>query len=261
VFKLLKPLKTFKAILLMALAFLLLGAGVAEAAVTHTVLPGETVWLISQKYGTTVAAIAQANNLANPNLIYSGQKLLIPNRHKVAPGEYLWLIAQKYGTTVAAIAEANKLSNPNLIYPGQILTIPTGGGNSLPSRGGRVSATPSELELLARLVHAEAAGEPYMGQVAVAATVLNRVRDSRYPNTIREVILQVVGGYYQYSPVQDGRINLPANESAYRAVQDALNGWDPSMGATGFYNPAKTNNQWVRMQPVTVVIGNHVFFR
>jgi N-acetylmuramoyl-L-alanine amidase len=71
----------------------------------------------------------------------------------------------------------------------------------------------------------------------------------------------VVNGHYQYSPVLDGRINLPANESARRAVQEALNGRDPSLGATGFFNPRKTNNQWVRSRPVTVTIGQHVFFR
>jgi N-acetylmuramoyl-L-alanine amidase len=235
--------KPFKRVLLMAMALLLLGSGVVEAALSHTVVPGETVWLISQKYDTTVAAITEAN------------------KHTVARGESLWRIAQKYGSTAAAIAQANNLANPNLIYPGQILTIPAGGGSSPVSRGGRVSLSNADLDLFARLVHAEAAGEPYVGQVAVAATVLNRVKDSRYPNTVRGVILQVWGGFYQYSPVQDGRINLPASESANRAVQDALNGWDPSNGATGFYNPAKTNNQWVRMQPVTTVIGNHVFFR
>lgn len=256
--------KPFKKVLLIALVLVLVGSGVAEAALNHTVVPGETVWLISQKYGSTVAAVAKANNLANPNLIYSGQKLLIPGKHRVAPGETLWKIAQQYGSTAAAIAGASNLANPNLIYPGQILTIPgEGGGGSTgsppPSRGGWLSN--DDLDLFARLVHAESAGEPYLGQVAVAATVLNRVKDSRYPDTVRGVILHVWEGFYQYSPVEDGRINQPASASAYRAVQDALNGLDPSCGATGFYNPAKATNQWVRMHPVTTVIGNHIFFR
>ena len=259
--------RPFKTVLFTALVLLLIGSGVAEAALNHTVVPGETVWRIAQKYSTTVSAVAGANKLANPNLIYSGQKLLIQGKHKVARGETLWRIAQSYGSTVAAIAGASKLANPNLIYPGQILTIPAegssgGGGSTVTpplSRGDWLSN--ADLDLFARLVHAESAGEPYLGQVAVAATVLNRVKDSRYPNTVRGVILQVWGGFYQYSPVEDGRINLPASESASRAVQDALNGSDPSHGATGFFNPAKTTNQWVRMQPVTTVIGNHVFFR
>lgn len=257
-----QPLRTA---LFLMLALLMLGSGVAEAALNHTVAPGETVWLISQKYGATVAEVAGTNNLANPDLIYPGQSLSIPGKHRVVAGETLWLIARQYGSSVAAIAGASGLADPDLIYPGQIITVAdgSGGGGDLPdpslSRGGWLSQ--ADQDLFARLVHAESAGEPYLGQVAVAATVLNRVRDSRYPNSVRGVILQVWGGYFQYSPVQDGRINLTAGAEACRAVQDALNGSDPSCGATGFYNPAKTTNQWVRMQPVTTVIGNHVFFR
>jgi N-acetylmuramoyl-L-alanine amidase len=130
-----------------------------------------------------------------------------------------------------------------------------------PAQTNALRLTAAELDLFARLVHAEAAGEPFEGQVAVAASVLNRVRSPLFPNTLTAVIHQVVNGHYQYSPVLDGRINLPANESARRAVQEALNGRDPSLGATGFFNPRKTNNQWVRSRPVTVTIGQHVFFR
>lgn len=118
-----------------------------------------------------------------------------------------------------------------------------------------------DLDLLARLVRAESGGEPYLGQVAAAATVLNRVKSSQYPNTIRGVIYQVAGGYIQYCPVRNGTINQPASASARKAAEDALNGRDPSNGATGFYNPRFTTNVWVRNRPVTTVIGNHVFFR
>ena len=120
----------------------------------------------------------------------------------------------------------------------------------------------AELDLFARLVHAESAGEPYAGQVAVAASVLHRLESPAYPNTLRGVIYQVTDGrYYQYSPVLDGRINLPADRTSFQAVYDALAGWDPSGGATGIYNPRKTSNQWVRSRPVTTTIGRHVFFR
>lgn len=119
-----------------------------------------------------------------------------------------------------------------------------------------------DLDLLARLVRAEAGGEPYQGQVAVAATVFHRVDSPEYPNTIPGVVYQVVDGLYtQYEPVLNGTIDLPADDSARRAVQDALNGVDPSRGAIGFFNPDKTSNAWVRSRPVTVTIGNHVFFR
>lgn len=187
--------------------------------------------------------------------------------HQVVPGDTLWLIAQRYKTTVSALTAANRLTDTT-IYPGQIITIPQPGNEIMPqsaplaSRQGRnYSYSQQDIDLFARLVHAEAGGEPYIGQVAVAASVLNRINSPIYPNTLRSVIYQVAYGYYQYSPVLDGRINLPANRSAYQAVYDALAGQDPSRGALGFYNPRKTGNQWVRQQTVTTVIGNHVFFR
>lgn len=122
---------------------------------------------------------------------------------------------------------------------------------------GRYSAR--DIELIAKLVYAEARGEPYSGQVAVAATVLNRLGDPNYPKSIPEIIFQVVDGYYQYSPVLDGQINLTPDETAKRAVMDALNGTDPTGGATTFFNPSKTNDQWVRSRPYITTIGSHVF--
>lgn len=124
----------------------------------------------------------------------------------------------------------------------------------------------SELDLFARLVYAEAKGETYKGQVAVAATVLNRVAHRDYPNTLTGVINQVVvsGGkkYYQYEPVLNGSINTPANQAAKDAVADALVGWDPSLGATGFFAPAKVGaSSWVWNQTPTTTIGNHRFFK
>ncbi|MCR3922809.1 MAG: cell wall hydrolase [Firmicutes bacterium] len=121
--------------------------------------------------------------------------------------------------------------------------------------------TAAEIELFGRIVHAEAAGESFDGQVAVAATILNRVESDLYPNTISGVVYQVESGKYQYSPVLDGRINQAADASAKRAVQEALKGLDPTGGATGFYNPSKTSNAWVRSHPVTATIGSHVFFK
>jgi len=138
----------------------------------------------------------------------------------------------------------------------------------------QLSFTPEEMDLFARLVYAEAAGEPVLGQIAVAASVLNRLADPRYPDTLEEVIMQKVwvGGkaYYQYSPVLDGRIwelnpeTMPeAYAASFRAIYAAIAGQDPSLGATGFYNPDKVPpdpNLWVRQQTPTVKIGNHQFF-
>lgn len=253
-----------KILITAVLILFVMGFGAAEAGTVHTVSGGDTVWLLSQRYNTTISAIVQLNNLNNPALIYPGQRLSIPGgspavTHTVVPGDTLWNISLRYNTTVSALVQENSISNPDIIFSGQRLAIP---GVSMASRGSSGwSFSSADMDLFARLVHSEAAGEPHAGQVAVAASVLNRIKSSIYPNTLRAVIFQVVGGYYQYSPVLDGRINLPANQTAYRAVRDAMNGLDPSLGATGFYNPRKTSNQWVRNQPVTTVIGNHVFFR
>lgn len=121
--------------------------------------------------------------------------------------------------------------------------------------------TPEEMDLFAQLVHAEANGESYRGKVAVAAAILNRIECDEYPDDLAAVIFQVESGYYQFSPVKDGSIWMEPDQDAYRAIRDAINGEDPSNGAISFYNPRKTANQWVREQPVTNVIGNHIFFK
>ncbi|MGN1269752.1 MAG: spore cortex-lytic enzyme [Clostridia bacterium] len=117
------------------------------------------------------------------------------------------------------------------------------------------STNSSDLNLLARLVYGEARGEPYTGQVAVAAVVLNRVKSSSFPNTISGVIYQSGA----FDVVRDGQINLTPNSTAKKAAQDALNGWDPSYGAVYYFNPNTATNKWIWSRPATVTIGNHRF--
>ncbi|ADL12972.1 cell wall hydrolase [Acetohalobium arabaticum] len=110
--------------------------------------------------------------------------------------------------------------------------------------------------LLARIIHAEARGEPYRGQVAVGAVVLNRVRSSQFPDTIQEVVYQEG----QFTSVENGQINLNPNKTAYRAAKEALSGRDPSKDALYFYNPDKARTLWwLSTRETTVEIGNHVF--
>jgi len=238
-------------------------ATTASSSSGYTVQAGDTLYLIARRYGTTVAALKSANNLSGDCLLI-GRILRIPvsgsttATHLVISGESLYLIAQKYGITVDALKEANQLSQDEILV-GQELTIPQATKDSSSSSSYYLSE--SEIDLLARLVSAEASGESYTGQIAVAATILNRLNDSRYPDTVTAIIYQVDNGYYQYSPVLDGRINLSATASATNAVESALTGWDPSNGANGFYNPSKTTNTWVRSQTVTAVIGNHIFYK
>jgi N-acetylmuramoyl-L-alanine amidase len=121
----------------------------------------------------------------------------------------------------------------------------------------RVRLTEREMELLARLVYAEGRGEPYEGQVAIAAVVLNRVKSPQFPNTVREVIYQPNA----FSPVNDGHLTYKTNDTARKAVRDAVNGKDPSRGSLYFYNPKTATSDWIRTRPLTVRIANHVFAR
>lgn len=117
-----------------------------------------------------------------------------------------------------------------------------------------------EIDLLARLVHAEAGNESFQGKVGVAATVLNRVRNAYYPDTVREVIYQQDHGF-QYCTVRNGRINQPADNISFQAVKKALDGEDPTGGALSFYNPAKSGNYWIQTRIYCKRIGNHVFVK
>lgn len=125
----------------------------------------------------------------------------------------------------------------------------TGGTSS----GG--SSTSSDLNLLARVVYGEARGEEYVGQVAVAAVVLNRVKSSSFPNTIAGVVYQAGA----FDCVADGQINLSPDSTAMKAAQDALNGWDPTYGCLFYYNPRTATSAWMLSRPVKLVIGEHNF--
>ena len=117
------------------------------------------------------------------------------------------------------------------------------------------STSNNDLYLLAKCVHAEARGESYTGQVAVAAVILNRVKSASFPNTIAGVVYQP----YAFTAVADGQINLEPNQTAYNAARDALNGWDPTYGALYYYNPATATSKWIWSRKTTVTIGKHVF--
>lgn len=126
-----------------------------------------------------------------------------------------------------------------------------GGGNSSGSGG----ASSSQVDLLARLISAEARGEPYSGQVAVGAVVLNRIKHPSFPNTLSGVIYQNGA----FTCITDGQFNQPVAESAYRAARDALNGVDPSGGAIYYFNPSTATSSWIWSRPLITVIGKHRF--
>ncbi len=123
------------------------------------------------------------------------------------------------------------------------------------SSSGSSSNTSGDTYLLARLIYGEARGEPYIGQVAVGAVVLNRIKSSKFPNTMAGVIYQP----WAFTVVNDGQINLTPNDTALKAASDALSGWDPTYGCLFYYNPATATSAWIKQLEIRTTIGRHVF--
>ncbi len=123
------------------------------------------------------------------------------------------------------------------------------------SQGSASSSGSGDVALLARLISAEARGEPYVGQVAVGAVVLNRMEHPSFPNTMSGVIYQSGA----FTCIDDGQFNEPIASSAYQAARDAMNGWDPSGGAIYYFNPATATSKWIWSRPLITIIGKHRF--
>ncbi|MBQ2836134.1 MAG: spore cortex-lytic enzyme [Clostridia bacterium] len=123
------------------------------------------------------------------------------------------------------------------------------------SSSGSSSSNSSNINLMAKAIYGEARGESYTGQVAVGAVIMNRVRSSKFPNTIAGVIYQSGA----FDAVSDGQINLQPDATARKAAQDAINGWDPTYGAIYYFNPNTATNDWIWSRPMTVTIGKHRF--
>lgn len=151
---------------------------------------------------------------------------------------------RKNGLTVDGIAGPNTL---------RAMGIYSSSNSS--SSGSSSSSNTNNVNLLARLIYGEARGEPYTGQVAVGAVVMNRVKSSSFPNSISGVIYQSGA----FDAVKDGQINLSPDSTAKKAAQDAINGWDPSYGAIYYFNPSTATNKWIWSRPMTVTIGRHRF--
>ncbi len=150
---------------------------------------------------------------------------------------------KKHGLTADGVAGPKTLEK---------IGLPSGNGAS---SGGNSSYSSNDYNLLARLISAEARGEPYSGQVAVGAVVLNRVKHPSFPDSVSGVIYQKGA----FTCLTDGQFNKPVSDSAYSAARDALNGLDPSGGAIYYFNPATATSSWIWSRPLIKVIGKHRF--
>ncbi|RCW89344.1 N-acetylmuramoyl-L-alanine amidase [Halanaerobium sp. DL-01] len=185
-----------------------------------------------------------------PDVNISADKLI---DYYVSRGDTLYDLARDFNTSIGVIMALNDLQQSSLRI-GQKIKLPV--HNLTPHQILGKTVSKQELNLLARAIYGEARGEPFIGQIAVGAVIINRVLSSQFPNTFAEVIYQ--NG--QFSCVSDGQINLRPNNTAFRAAREAINGKDPTKGALYFYNPkTAANKSWFKSRRVIVDIGEHVF--
>ena len=172
-------------------------------------------------------------------------------------GYYQGSVDSIFGTqtknAVIRFQRAKGLTPDGIAGPKTLSALGIGGSGG--STGGLGGFSSKDVSLLAQVTSAEARGEPYKGQVAVAAVILNRIQHPSFPNTLAGVVYQPGA----FTCMTDGEIYQPISDSAYKAARDAINGWDPSGGAIYYYNPAKSTSQWIFSRPVVAVIGKHRF--
>jgi len=162
----------------------------------------------------------------------------------VQSGDTYWKVAKGFGISVNDLMNAN---NSKPLITGQNMILPN------------AAISAADKDLMARLVRAEAVGEPYAGKVAVAVVVLNRVKSNQFPNTVSGVIYEKSNGYYAFTPVQNGEINKPADAESKKAVNEAIALGGQGNGSLFFYNPKTATSDWVATRQATVTIGNHRF--
>ncbi|NMP20834.1 cell wall hydrolase [Sulfobacillus harzensis] len=233
---------------------------------------GDTLWSLAQRFHVSVASLEVANHLSNPD-IEAGSYLVIPEVYHVKPGDTLAAVARAFNVPLVLLWHENRLTRDKL-QPGQTLLIPYTGripkaefsapemraAPALNNRGGvslAANLSPEDILMLAHLVQAEAGNQPFLGQVAVAAVALNRLKTPGYPKTLDGVLFQPG----QFETVANGTFWQAPSKQALAAARAAASGWDPTDGALYFYNPSMTNDNWLEGQPVAAVIGNQVFCR
>lgn len=230
-------------------------------AASYTVVSGDSLYTIGKFHNTTSDTIMKNNNLTS-TIISPGKVLNVPDTvYTVHSGDSLYLISKKYGISISSLRQANNKWDDYLSV-GDKLNLPkiiAAKTSSTPaSTTAANSYTANDLDLLSRLIMAEAQDQPYSAKVAVGAVVLNRLKDSRFPKTISSVIHEKNGVYYQFTPVLNGMINKSASADCVQAAKDALTGSDPSNGAVYYFDDSATN-QWLWSKPLAVKIDKMVF--
>ena len=204
-----------------------------------------TLWAVSRSYENSVAPTVSQYGSRGNEVIAIQEKLK-------ERGLFNEDVTGYYGpVTQAAVKRFQKqqgISQTGIAGPQTLKAL----GISI---GSIPASTTKNIDLLARIISAEARGEPYIGQVAVGAVILNRIEHPSFPDTLSGVIFQKGA----FTAVTDGQFEQPVSDSAYSAARDALNGWDPTNGCIYYYNPKKTSNKFIYSRPIVTVIGDHRF--
>ncbi len=230
--------KAFKNFYVFLLVFAIaLGAGAAGLTAYEISYKEESVYALS-KYGSTGNEVKRIQ-----------QKLKDLGYYK---GSVDGIFGQNTQSAVKSFQRNVGLTADGIVGQATLLYLGLSGGSS--SSGG-TSYSSSDVELLGKVISAEARGESYEGQVAVGAVILNRVAHSSFPDSISGVVYQSGA----FSCVYDSNWYQPVSETSKRAAKDAINGWDPTGGAIYYFNANKTNDSFMHSRPVTAVIGSHRF--
>ena len=210
------------------------------AGLTYLIIEKNATEETLSKYGSNSDEVKQIQEKLKSWGYYSGD---VDGIYGTQTLEAVKKFQEKNGLTVDGIAGTDTLNAMGITT------------SSSSSESSSSSSNSSDVNLLAKLIYGEARGESYTGQVAVGAVVLNRVKSSSLPNTIAGVIYQSGA----FDAVSDGQINLTPDDTAIQAAQDAINGWDPSYGATYYFNPSTATNKWIWSKTETITIGKHRF--
>lgn len=248
-------MKLYRKILIVTLCFLLISPVTTVNAARYKVKSQDTLHSLSELFDTSVKALRYSNNFEE-NRMTPGDVIYVPAHvYKVKSGDSLYLISKKYGVPVANLKKANGKKGDS-IKPGQKLLIPGVKPNKKTDVVIRYSK--SDVDLLAKLIEAEAAGESMQAKIAVGAVVVNRVQSKEWAPTISKVINQKFGIYHQFTPVKIGTINNTPSSASKKAAWIAMYGSDPSNGAL-FYFDTSSKNSWLWSKPQTAKLDNMVF--
>ncbi len=212
----------------------------------------DAVSVLEKEFGSDAASLASGSSAAAPRVEKPKQQDQTNYiSYRVVKGDSLYEIARFFGTIVAALMEINELKTTT-IRVNQVLLVPDNGAKEYPVG---LWLTDQEVQWIAQMIHAEARGEPYLGQVAVGAVIINRVKSPKFPNTVKDVLFQ--DGAFQ--PIRNGTFYQAASEQAYRAALEALNGHDPTNGALFFFNPSISKDRFMHSRTPAITIGQHRF--